>query len=332
VFRFSGDRPFDLVVSLNGSGPIATIETHSAPTADTAYVTPRYHLNAATGVPDFVVFEPAGLLLPEASSGSPTNVALAFFAQYPEMFGTGDFSTQLQVRDVIVDSLPSPMTHVVLEQHIGPYRVWGCELRMHLTPGLAIRSISGTYFRDPEVPLDPQVDQPTALAAAIETFYASGGTADALRRSPVEYGGLVILPTGLARDGQGVNHLAWLFRCPMPNLSSPPHRANLSTESYAHKTSVSYGTPTTSPQRKSGAGGLTISKPGSGTCHTTGPQRWICVMASSRCRTPTSMRKRSQLTPWSERSSRGGGGRWGVMAGTALAARPSRMWTSTSTT
>jgi hypothetical protein len=214
VFGFSGDRPFDLVVSADGSAPIATIETHPAPKAETLFVTPRYHLNAATGVPDFVVFEPGGLLLAEAGSGSPTNVALAFFAQYPEMFGTGDPSTQLHVRDVVVASDPSPMTHVILEQHIGPYRVWGCELRMHLTQGLAIRSISGRYFRDPEVALDPQVDQSAALATAYDAYYTAGGTDDALMRTPVEYGGLVILPTALARDGQGVNHLAWWFRFP----------------------------------------------------------------------------------------------------------------------
>jgi hypothetical protein len=154
VFSFSGDRPFDLIVTLDGSRSIATVATNPTPTGNTASVTPRYHLNPATGVPDFVVFEPAGLLLPEAASASPTNVALAFFSQFPEMFGTGDPATQLRVRDVVVDALPGAMTHVILEQHVGPYRVWGCELRMHLTQGLAIRSISGTYFRDPEVPPD----------------------------------------------------------------------------------------------------------------------------------------------------------------------------------
>jgi hypothetical protein len=218
VFGFSGDRPFDLVVALDGDGPIATIETNPAPTATTAFVTPRYHLNAATGVPDFVVFEPNGLLLPEASNGSPTNVALAFFSQFPEMFGTWNRSMQpdvrdlgLAVREVVVDSGPSPMTHVILEQYYG-YRVWGCELRVHLTAGLAIRSISGTYFRNPEVPLEPIADQGNALAAALEEFRASGGTAAELARSPVQSEGLVILPTALARDGQGINHLAWWFR------------------------------------------------------------------------------------------------------------------------
>lgn len=93
------------------------------------YVTPRYHLNPATGVPDFVSFEPNGLLLAEAISGNPTQVARAFFVQFPKMFGTGDPERQLVLKDVVTD--PDVLsTHVIFEQRVGPYPVYGCELRV----------------------------------------------------------------------------------------------------------------------------------------------------------------------------------------------------------
>jgi len=169
-------------------------------------------LNPATGVPDFVTFAEPGLLLQEAATGSATTVALAFFATYPTLFGTGDPPRQLQVRDVIVGSDPRPMTTVVLQQMIGTVPVWGCELRVHLSSTLAIRSISGNYMRDPEVPFDAVVPVETARNTALVSWRA----ANELWNIPLQIqdGGLVVLPTALARDGGGVSHLAWWFRFP----------------------------------------------------------------------------------------------------------------------
>ena len=51
---------------------------------------PEYHLNDATGTPDFLTFGPAGLALPESGTTSAAATALAFFRRYPKVFGTAD--------------------------------------------------------------------------------------------------------------------------------------------------------------------------------------------------------------------------------------------------
>lgn len=262
VFRFpQAEQPFDVLVSLDGSSLVNVIRSDrrvAGGELSLVEIEPmvRYHLNPATRVPDFVTFGPAGLLLPEAASGSATAVALAFFSAYPAMFGTGDPSRQLQVKEVIVGADPDPMTTVVLQQIIGAFPVWGCELRVHLASTLAIRSISGNYMRDPQVSFTATVGLEAARTTALDDWRAAsgrnrvprsddifarasqkarlarrpgdggdggagdGGDGDGGGSEPVDLPaelqdcGLVVLPTALARDGSGANHLAWWFRFP----------------------------------------------------------------------------------------------------------------------
>lgn len=241
VFSFGdGEQPADVLVDLEGSEVLDVVTIDPAGNPAGTFVTPRYHLNPATGVPDFVSFEPNGLLLPEAATGSPVQVARAFFARYPKMFGTADPDRQLALKDVLTDT-DVPTTHVVFEQRVGPYPVYGCELRVHLTPSLAIRSISGNYMRIPDVPLVAAVDENAAHFVALgpaqlrrakgrrrtrslelHTQYETGQgdghslleLLDGLDAQPLERRGLVILPLKLARDGGGQNHLAWWFSTP----------------------------------------------------------------------------------------------------------------------
>jgi len=127
---------------------------------------PQYHLNPKTGVPDFVTFAPSGLHLPEASSGDPVSVALAFFRRLPLMFGRGDVPNQLVVRKVEVDDGPAPGRHVILDQIYAGIPVLDCELRVHLTNSLTIRSISGNYLRHPAVDVTPRVTDTMAFSIA----------------------------------------------------------------------------------------------------------------------------------------------------------------------
>jgi hypothetical protein len=242
VFRFDdAELPADVLVDVTGSRLVEVVTGDPNGNPSSTHVTPRYHLNPATGVPDFVSFEPNGLLLPEAMSGNPTQVARAFFAQYPKMFGTGDPERQLVLKDVVTDP-DVASTHVIFEQRVGPYPVYGCELRVHLTPSLAIRSISGNYMRVPDVPLVPTVDEeaaqyvalatapqellgwnglpalPDELIQRIDRRWEDGRPArergDGSEALSVARHGLVILPLKLARDGGGQNHLAWWFSTP----------------------------------------------------------------------------------------------------------------------
>lgn len=127
---------------------------------------PSFHVSDVTGVPDFVSFGPSGLHLPEAASGSATTVALAVFRRIPTMFATNDVARQFVVREILVDDGPKPYTHVVLEQRHCGIPVFGCEVRVHLSSALTVRSISGNYLRDPAVHVVPAIDSTEARALA----------------------------------------------------------------------------------------------------------------------------------------------------------------------
>jgi len=131
---------------------------------------PQFHVNDKTGVPDFVTFGPTGMLLPESSSGSASRVALAFFEHYPLVFGTGDVANQLSLVSVELDSDTPHFTHVTLQQMWARYPVFGAQLRVHLTPALAVSSISGNYVRDPQVVPEAAVAESDALDTAVQAI------------------------------------------------------------------------------------------------------------------------------------------------------------------
>jgi Zn-dependent metalloprotease len=212
---------------------------------------PQYHLNDATGTPDFITFAPFGLMLPEVATGSATAVALALFTRNPQFFGTGDVPNQLRIATVTSDTGPNPMTHVRLQQMYAGVPVYGAELVVHVTSTLSIMSVSGNYLRNPAIAMDVLVGQDAArhtavlhiAAAQLASTSASGGvlrkpkpfrpTLDRLdtlftlpltpaghrdlevigdRKADVVDAGLEILPGVLAGRPVGGNHLTWRFR------------------------------------------------------------------------------------------------------------------------
>lgn len=234
-------------VSLNVHTPV---EVGENPTSCPFNPVPQYHLNEATGVPDFVTFGPRGLLLPESTSGDAVRVALGFFERYPLMFGTGDVPNQLRHVRTEIDSGSPHQTHVVLQQVWAGLPVFGCELRVHLTPALAVSSISGNYLRDPRIVPVPSVAEEQARSTAMQAIATLRGAwnGNGRRRRwerprserliPRDFGtgdfplveigahdlemldqvraeirdrGLCILPTVLSREGGGRNHLAYRF-------------------------------------------------------------------------------------------------------------------------
>lgn len=132
---------------------------------------PRYHLNRVTGAPDMVIFPGAGLLLPEACTRNPVAVARAVFERFPKLFGTGDPALQLALGDVLTGPDPQiPTTTVVFHQRWGALPVFGCQLRVHLSRALAVRSISGNFLRDPGIETTtPAVNESAARIAASTT-------------------------------------------------------------------------------------------------------------------------------------------------------------------
>src|SRR5439155_19776478 len=90
--------------------------------------------------------------------------------RYPLVFGTGDVPKQLQIKTIEQDTAPPYMTHVVLQQIYAGVPVFGCELRVHISPSLTITSISGNYLRDPRVVPEATVAESAARATAIITL------------------------------------------------------------------------------------------------------------------------------------------------------------------
>lgn len=162
VFGTMGVEPVhDVIVAADGHTIVDVIAVQPGGDAPTLTQTPRYLLHPVHGTPRFVSFPPLGLLLPEAASGDATRTALAFFQRHPRMFGTWDAANQLLVDDVIAEPVGRGMKTVVMRQQMGPFPVWGAQLRVHLTPDLAIRSISGSYVHE------PQADVRTLIAEAV---------------------------------------------------------------------------------------------------------------------------------------------------------------------
>ncbi len=209
-FSFTGERCSDVIVSLDGTHTLAVIATD--PENPYAYATtPRYLLDDITGVPRFVSFVPA-LLLTEAAAGSPIAVAEAFFRRFPAMFGTAQLAQQLRFKQVEPDL--DGGQHIVFQQIFAGVLVWGCELRVHLNDRLAITSISGRYYRDPDVDLGTKVSEQAALSSAMTQWLAANGGVDQLGGGQaIEQRGLVILPWKLVSP-TGWNSLAWWFRFP----------------------------------------------------------------------------------------------------------------------
>ena len=137
VFEGIGVEPaHDVVVAPDGSAILDVVAVHPAGDALTITQTPRYLLHPVHGTPRFISFPPLGLLVPEASSGDASRVALGFFKRYPGVFGTWDAGNQLLVDDVVAEPMSRGMRTVVLRQEVGPFPVWGAQLRVHLHAGL----------------------------------------------------------------------------------------------------------------------------------------------------------------------------------------------------
>jgi Zn-dependent metalloprotease len=208
-FSFHGDRPGDVVVSLDGEDLLAVIGRGDPDNAYSYLSTPRYVLDPVTGVPRFVTFHPP-LLLPQASSKSAINVAYGFFQTFPSIFGTAAPTAQLQVSREESDL--DGGHHVAFDQLHGGLLVWGCQLIVHLNDSFAITSVSGRFFRDPDVDLEPRVSEAVAFNLAMTDWMRIGD--DTLNEGEtIEPRGLVILPWRLASP-PGRNSLAWWFRYP----------------------------------------------------------------------------------------------------------------------
>jgi Zn-dependent metalloprotease len=213
VFGSGGtaENPFDVVVSGDGGKIIDTAMVGNG--GRSLAPLPRYHLRPATGVPDFITWGQTGLLLPEAGSGDAQRAARALFDRYPTLFGTGDSLRQLTaVRTDVSTGLPRTR-HVVFQQMFGSVPVYGCQLRVHFSPTLAIRSVTGTYLRDPQVSLDVKVPE----AQAMLLLGLRSGSGDERQKAPLNEmtpRGLVVFPAVLAAGGGAINHLTWWIATP----------------------------------------------------------------------------------------------------------------------
>ena len=215
VFGTMGVEPVhDVIVAADGHTIVDVIAVQPGGDAPTLTQTPRYLLHPVHGTPRFVSFPPLGLLLPEAASGDATRTALAFFQRHPRMFGTWDAANQLLVDDVIAEPVGRGMKTVVMRQQMGPFPVWGAQLRVHLTPDLAIRSISGSYVHEPQADVRTLIAEAVARSKAF-VVWSQGEGDRAGSGFPIELRGRVIVPIRLDREAtQPHNELCYWFRFP----------------------------------------------------------------------------------------------------------------------
>jgi Zn-dependent metalloprotease len=208
-FHLGGDRPVDVIVSADGRR-VLDVVLNGPETPFTHLTTPRFRLDEVTGVPRFVSFNPP-LVLPAATTANPVSVANAFFTTFPWMFGTLNPAQQL-----LLDRTDTDLTggkHLVFQQIYAGMPVWGCELRVHLDSNLGITSISGRYFRDPDVELTPSISQSEAFTSAMQHWVQANGSDQLLPGETINQEGLVVLPARLI-DAAAQNDIVWWFRFP----------------------------------------------------------------------------------------------------------------------
>jgi Zn-dependent metalloprotease len=208
-FPLGGDRPADVIVSATGT-QVLDVVLKGPETPFTHLTTPRYLLDRVTGVPRFVSFNPP-LVLPAAATANAVSIANEFFRTFPWMFGTGNPAQQLQL--VRVDPDLDGGKHVVFQQLYAGMLVWGCELRVHLNNRWAITSITGRYYRDPDVELAPSISELDAFSAATQHWIQANGDVQLGQGETIETRGLVVLPTRLA-GSSNQNDITWWFRFP----------------------------------------------------------------------------------------------------------------------
>ncbi len=209
-FSFNGDRAGDVVISLDGREILAVIARGDSDNGFQRITTPRYVPDPITGVPRFITFHPP-LLLPQAGTKSPIAVAYGFFQSFPWIFGTAAPTVQLQASRYENDL--DGGHHVTFNQMHGGLLVWGCQLVVHLNDSFALTSVSGRFFRDPDVDLEPRVSEGAAFSLATHDWMHMVGGDKLYEGEVIERRGLVIFPWRLA-DPNGWNSLTWWFRYP----------------------------------------------------------------------------------------------------------------------
>lgn len=202
LFAFSGERGHDAIVSHGGGEAVALILRDDPPGPYSQVSTPQYALDDATGVPRFIRFPVPLLLLP--GNAAPEAVAMKLFAAYPRLFGTAAPADQLRVSRSVRDL--DGGYHIGLQQYFGGLQVIGCELVVHMTPQLAITSVSGRYCREPWTKLAPLVAEQVAAARASAHF---AGAERRTKAVPPTRRGLAILPQRMV--GASRDELVWWF-------------------------------------------------------------------------------------------------------------------------
>ena len=209
-FTFEGDQTVVVVVNADGTEVLATFYLGDPGNDYQHFTTPRFALDPVTGVPRFVTFHPP-LALPSTSSGSAVTVAGEFFSTFPKMFGTAAPAMQLQV--VREETDLDGGSHVVFDQYHGGVPVHGCQLLVHLNAALAVTSVSGRFFREPDVDIEPTLSEGFAFSIGANDWVTANGSDHLGPGETIESRGLVILPWRLVSPN-GSNHLAWWFRYP----------------------------------------------------------------------------------------------------------------------
>jgi hypothetical protein len=202
-FRLDGERPMDVFVALDGSAVRGVVWRSPYESSLAMLTNPLFQIDPITGVPNFVAFNPPLAM----GATEPVEVAYRFFETFRAMFGTGEPRQQLIVTGV--DSDLDGDVHVTLSQLVASLPVWGAELRVHLNASLAITSIAGRYYRDPEVNVHPRISEAEASQSVRLLCAEAGGDRTG---SNIVAQGLAILPLRFVTPAAD-NLLVYGFSC-----------------------------------------------------------------------------------------------------------------------
>lgn len=173
----------------------------------------RHH--RATGLISFLrLTEPATFATRQAQETTPEAKALAFFNQYGAMFGITTAGAQLELRNIVTDSLGG--NHLIYQQVHQGVEVFGGQLRVHFDAVANLTAVNGVAVPDLQLSTTPAQSAQAATQVAIATVAKQPATRNLSVEWAVLNTHLYIFRTGLVQGVPGNNHLAYAVEVANP--------------------------------------------------------------------------------------------------------------------
>ena len=169
----------------------------------------QVHINATTGVADFVRLPQADLATPLKLSSSRTveDEAGAFFSHYGDAFGIKDAQAELVLLDERNDF--AGQTHLTYKQVYQGVDIFAGILRVHLNDRRQVTAVNGTFLPRLDINTTPNLTAAAAADIAVNAVLSQNGLRYSSTNVQAQNDHLYIFHTGLLQGIAGEAHLVY---------------------------------------------------------------------------------------------------------------------------